>query len=166
MSAIATRAGINKERLYNYFGDKASLFSAVLSDELAALAQSVGRPSGGMEEVGEFAGRTFDYYQSHQYLARLLLWEGLSGVPAVDEAERAEHYRTKVAQYRAAVDDGRLPPDVQADHLVLQIIALAAWWFCVPQLARMITGVDPDSAEERARRRASVVAAASRLVAL
>ncbi len=86
MSRIAARAGISKERLYKYFGDKQALFETVLSGELKKLAASVVRPEGGLEEMGEFAGRTFDYHAAHPQLARLLLWEGLTrgpGRPAI-----------------------------------------------------------------------------------
>ena len=41
MARIAERAGINKERLYKYFGDKQALFETVLTDELDKLAASV-----------------------------------------------------------------------------------------------------------------------------
>lgn len=163
MANIAARAGINKERLYNYFGDKRALFALVLADEMAMLSRSVAPPAGGFEELGEFAGRTFDYYSAHPELARLLLWEGLSDGPIADESGRTAHYREKTAIYRAAQEDGRLASFLDADHLVLMTIALAAWWFSVPQLARMLTGAGPDDPDERARRRATVVAAAERL---
>src|SRR6266567_1802315 len=61
MARIAERAGINKERLYKYFGDKQALFETVLTDELDKLAASVA-PVPGFEDIGEFAGRTFDYH--------------------------------------------------------------------------------------------------------
>ena len=38
MARVAERAGINKERLYKYFGDKQALFASVLTDELDKLA--------------------------------------------------------------------------------------------------------------------------------
>ena len=79
MARIAERAGINKERLYKYFGDKQALFETVLTDELDKLAASVAPVPSGFEEIGEFAGRTFDYQAAHPQLVRLLLWEGLSG---------------------------------------------------------------------------------------
>jgi len=41
MTSIAARAGINKERLYSYFGDKQALWDRVLADELDALAAAV-----------------------------------------------------------------------------------------------------------------------------
>jgi AcrR family transcriptional regulator len=161
MAAIAGRAGINKERLYKYFGDKQALFETVLSGELEKLAASVIPPAGGLEDIGEFAGRTFDYYAAHPELARLLLWEGLAGGPVADQASRTAHYQDKARAYAAAQRAGILDDDIDPDHLVFLIIALAAWWFSVPQLAVMLTG--EQNAGQQARRRASVVRAAERL---
>jgi AcrR family transcriptional regulator len=163
MARIAERAGINKERLYKYFGDKQALFETVLSDELEQLAASVTPPAGGLEDIGEFAGRTFDYYAAHPQLARLLLWEGLAGGPVADEANRTAHYRRKAQAYADAQRDGILDDDLDPARLVFLIIGLAAWWFSVPQLARMLTGADDHDPAEQARRRAFVVRAAQRL---
>ena len=163
MARIAERAGINKERLYKYFGDKRALFESVLTDELDKLAASVGRPESGLEDIGEFAGRTYDYYADHPELIRLLLWEHLSGGPAADEANRTAHYKSKAQAYAAAQDQGILDGDLDPAHLVFLIIALNAWWFSAPQLARMLTGADDQDPAEHARRRASVVTAARRL---
>jgi AcrR family transcriptional regulator len=163
MSAIAERAGINKERLYKYFGDKQALFETVLSGELAKLAASVTPPADLFEEIGEFAGRIFDYHAGHPELARLLLWEGLAGGPVADEVNRTAHYQHKVQAYAAAQRAGVLDDDLDPAHLVFLIIALAAWWITVPQLARMLTGADESDPAEHARRRAFVVRAAQRL---
>jgi AcrR family transcriptional regulator len=163
MASIAERAGINKERLYKYFGDKQALFETVLSDELEKLAASVTPPEGGLEDIGEFAGRTFDYYTANPHLARLLLWEGLAGGPVADETNRTAHYQYKKQVYATAQRDGILDDDIDAGHLVFLIIALAAWWYSVPQLAHMLTGTDDTDQTEHARRRASVVSAAQRL---
>ena len=163
MAAIAERAGINKERLYKYFGDKQALFETVLSGELEKLAAAVRPPAGGFEDIGEFAGRTFDYHAAHPQLARLLLWEGLTGGPVADQARRTAYYQDKAGAYAAAQRAGILDDDLDPDHLVFLIIALAAWWLAVPQLAFMLTGSDGNDAGEHARRRASVVRAAERL---
>jgi AcrR family transcriptional regulator len=163
MARIAERAGINKERLYKYFGDKQALFETVLTDELDKLAASVPPPAGGLRDIGEFAGRTFDYHAAHPELVRLLLWEGLSGTPVVDEENRTAHYRHKARAYAAAQQAGTLDADVDPDHLVFLIIALSAWWIAAPQLALMLTGAGDSDATEHARRRASVVRAAERL---
>jgi AcrR family transcriptional regulator len=163
MADIAKRAGINKERLYNYYGDKRALFETVLSDQLRQLAAAVGRPDGRAEEVGEFAGRTFDYHQQHPELVRLLLWEALGQEPAVDEDNRTTQYRSQVEWYTGAQRDGVLDEEIDADYAIFMAIALSAWWVAVPQLARMLTGADADNPAERARRRAAVVRAAERI---
>jgi AcrR family transcriptional regulator len=162
MARIAERAGINKERLYKYFGDKQALFEAVLTHELDKLAASVAPIKVGLEDIGEFAGRTFDYQAAHPELVRLLLWEGLSGRVA-DEANRTAHYKNKAEAYATAQRDGILDDAIEAGHLVFLIIGLAAWWISAPQLARMITGADDSDPAEHVRRRASVVRAAERL---
>ena len=89
------------------FGDKQALFETVLTDELDKLAASVAPVPSGFEEIGEFAGRTFDYQAAHPQLVRLLLWEGLSGGVA-DEANRTAHYKKKAQAYAAAQREGVL----------------------------------------------------------
>lgn len=163
MARIAERAGINKERLYRYFGDKQALFHSVLCDELDQLAAGVARTGAGYDDLGEFAGHTFDYHADHPELARLLQWEGLAGGPPADAVNRTRHYRAKVEAVAAAQRDGVLDDDLDPGHLVFLLIALAASWHFVPQLAHMITGADGADPAERARRRAFVVRAAQRL---
>ena len=164
MACIAARAGINKERLYNYFGDKHSLFESVLTRELEQLAESLSSHAPDLEQIGEFTGCIFDYHAEHPELARLLLWEGLAGGPAVREAQRTAHYQRVVARIASAQCNGVLSNELDSAKLLFFLIALAAWWFSVPQLARMITGSDGDDKAERANRRSSVVTAARRLV--
>jgi len=161
MARIAERAGINKERLYKYFGDKQALFETVLSDELEKLASALSPPD--LADIGEYAGRLFDYHAAHPELARLLQWEGLTGGPAADEANRTAHYRQKVEAFAAAQRDGTLDDELDPAHLTFMLTALAAWWLSVPQLARMLTGAEANDPTEHARRRAFVVRAAQRL---
>jgi AcrR family transcriptional regulator len=165
MARIAGRAGINKERLYKYFGDKRALFETVLCDELEKLAGAATPTVVALEDVGEWAGRTFDYHAAHPELARLLQWEGLAGGPPADGVNRTRYYQEKVQAVAAAQRDGVLDDALDPAHLVFLIIALAAWWVSVPQLARMLTGADASDPAEQARRRACVVTAARQLAA-
>jgi AcrR family transcriptional regulator len=164
MDRIARRAGVNKERLYNYFGDKERLFAVVMGDELARVAAAVALPGDGDLDIGEFAGRVFDHHATHPRLVRLLHWEGLAFDGEVpDEEEREAHYRLKVDAFTAARDRGAVAGDLPPAHLVFLTIALAAWWFAVPQMVRMLTGGPGDTPAERAEQRRSVVEAARRL---
>ncbi|MFZ0042686.1 MAG: hypothetical protein WAK93_15345, partial [Solirubrobacteraceae bacterium] len=85
------------------------------------------------------------------------------GGPAADAETRAIHYRKKVARFAQAQESGALTAELDAAHLVFALIALAAWWQTVPQLAELITATDNTDRTERLRRRAFVVAAAQRL---
>jgi AcrR family transcriptional regulator len=165
VESIARRAGVNKERIYNYFGGKEDLFAVVLSEELDRFADSVPMMGGGEDDLGAYAGRCFDYHCDHPVLVRLLHWEALefpAGKPVPDEDDRAARYAQKTAAIVAAQQDGRVAASIEARDLVFVVIAMTAWWAAVPQLARMVTGAD-DTTAERARRRASVVAIARHL---
>lgn len=163
VTRIAARAGVNKERLYAYFGDKDALFDEVLTEALEELSRVVAPDGLSFGDMGDVAGRTFDYYGRHPELARLLQWEGLRGAPPVNATARVEHYSRKVAATAQAQRDGTIDSGIDAGHLMFMIIGLAAWWFSVPQLATMMTGAEATDPDERARRRAFVVEAARRL---
>jgi AcrR family transcriptional regulator len=163
MTRIAARAGINKERLYSYYGDKNALWEVVLTDELDRLASAIALTGATLDDIGDFAGATYDYHAAHPELGRLLQWEGLTRAPAADIARRSAHYREKVNRFAQAQRDGVLDSELDPAHLVFALIALAAWWQTVPQLAEMITGAGGDDPDERERRRAFVVDAARRL---
>ncbi|WP_415976029.1 TetR family transcriptional regulator [Rhodococcus sp. 077-4] len=163
VAAIATRSGVNKERLYSYFGDKKALWGLVLATELERLATGVELAGVDLDDIGEFAGATYDYHASHPELGRLLQWEGLQpGLPAHAEV-RTTHYREKVARFAEAQRHGLLDSEIDPAHLVFALIALAAWWQTVPQLAEMITGAGPHDQQERAARRRFVVESARRI---
>lgn len=161
---VAARAGVNRERVYHYFGDKEALFAAVVREEAEEVAAAVPPKIERVEDFGEIAGRTFDYQQTHPDLARLVVWEGLADTGAVaDELGRSALYQSKVEAIAAAQRKGLINDAVSPAHLVFMLIALASWWDAAPQIARMLSGADPADPDERTRRRAAVVEAAQRL---
>ncbi|AOS47452.1 TetR family transcriptional regulator [Pauljensenia hongkongensis] len=161
---IAKKAGVNKERVYNYFGGKRQLFAAVLRDELATVARAVPVSSFALEDIGEYAGRVYDYHRERPELIRLLRWEALvfdGEVP--DEDLRGSFYQRKTAAVLRGQEVGAVTGDFDAAQLMVLVLSIAGWWAAVPQVARMLCG--PLSEEEHARRRAAVVRAARRLAA-
>ncbi|OUC82534.1 TetR family transcriptional regulator [Streptosporangium minutum] len=154
---VAAKAGVNKERIYQYFGGKQQLFGAVLTQELEKLAAAVPLDAGLAADPGEYAGRVFDYHSAHPHFVRLLHWEGLQAGDdqVAAEAQRAVHYADKVAALTAAQHAGTLGDEIPPAELLYAVIALAGWWFSTPQLARMImAGAADDS--PRTRREALV----------
>jgi AcrR family transcriptional regulator len=161
---IANAAGVNKERVYNYFGGKHKLFALVLRQQLAVAAQTVPvEPFVLAEDIAEYAGRLYDYHREHPELARLLQWEALSfGSEVPDEPARREYYSSKTAAIEDGQTAGALSAEMPPDLLNFLLLSLAGYWALVPQVARMITGATGDETED-ARRRACVVQAARRL---
>lgn len=147
VAAIAARACVNKERIYQYFGDKQGLFEAVLTDQLAQLAASSPLDPEKAGDLAEYAGRVFDYHRTHPQFLRLLHWEGLqtTGGELPAESARASHYADKVAALAEAQRAGRLTADVAPGYLMYAVAALAAWWFAVPQVVRMLLVEDIDN---------------------
>ncbi|RRD07370.1 TetR/AcrR family transcriptional regulator [Arachnia propionica] len=162
---IARLAGVNKERVYNYFGGKKELFAVVLHDEMSMVAQAVPITSSSIDDIGDYAGRVYDYHLEHPELIRLLRWEALSlDDDVVDEENRRKRYEEKTAAVAAGQEAGTITSQISAEHLTLFILSIAGWWATVPQVARMLCG--PPSEQEHRQRRAAVVAAAKRLAAV
>lgn len=158
---IAERAGANKERLYRYFGNKEELFGHVLTDQLGRVMDAVFPIRGvGVQAVGDYAGRVFDYQLAHPELARLELWEGLQLTEPVNVEERGPVERSKVDAICAALPgidrDG-------AEELLLTIVTLAIAWHGLHTIDRLITGEEVGTASRNSARRAAVVAAVESL---
>lgn len=160
---IARNANANKRAIYEQFGDKTTLFSMVLGNELDKLAHAAElRP----DNVAEYVGELFDYCAENPRLVRLVQWEALSFPPrqAPNFTQRSTGYANKVAAVAAAQRAGHVNTDVPAERVLMLLIGLAEWTLYVPQLAQMIIGHDPADAEQRAQHRAFLVATARRVL--
>ncbi|MEU8664825.1 TetR/AcrR family transcriptional regulator, partial [Actinoplanes philippinensis] len=71
MERIAKEARVNKERVYAYFGGKDALFAHVLREQVSTATAAAPVPSTSADDVGEYAGRLFDYVGEHPHLLRL-----------------------------------------------------------------------------------------------
>ncbi|MFD9406461.1 TetR family transcriptional regulator [Streptomyces sp. NPDC059989] len=164
VARVAIRAGINKERIYQYFGSKEKLFVAVLEAELAKLGAAVPMTPEQAEDLGDYAGRTYDYHRAHPHFLRLLAWEGLMCQDrVVAECERTDHYAEKIAAIAEAQRRGALTAEVPPAQLLHSLISLISSWFTLPQLARILVPDVLEAGEGRDLRREALVATARRL---
>jgi AcrR family transcriptional regulator len=161
---IAKRAGVNRERIYNYFGDKEALFTKVIRHELDSLAAAVPlQDVTGADDLATFAGLAYDYQRDRPDVARLVLWEGLGDTGTVqDEVTRSALYTGKTRAVAAAQDAGLIDDSVAAPQLVFLLIALASHWSAAPQLARMLAAGNAEQ-DTHAQRRAAIMQAARKL---
>lgn len=154
MDAIGVDAGVNKERVYQYFGNKRGLFDAVLADRLGDLLGAAGSPApgSGPRGVGEYAGALFDRFAEHPELARLLAWESLELEDAADANDRAANCAVQARALSAALPGLSVNA---APQLLLSVVSLCASWWALGRIAEMIAPAVTVSA-----RRAEIVAQA------
>lgn len=155
---IATAAGVNKERIYQYFGKKDELFDAVLAAEMVRVMTEVPITGSGPEAFGDYAGRLFDRHTTDGVLPRLLFWEGLErGGETVSRATRSDHCAVKVGQVLDV-----LPGIDRTDaaDLLITVITLCDGWPVLPQIDTLLAG---SSADRTTRRRAFIVRTATLL---
>lgn len=153
---IAETAGINKQRIYGYFGSKDGLFDAVLAQSMVEAAAD--KPLQPGDTPAEYASRTFDFHRHHPELLRLLLWEALSRPvdAALHNPERQAHYDHKIAAL-AATGLG----DRNARYALLTLLALTSYSRALPQVTALILG--PDHSEDELK--SMLVDAVARLAA-
>jgi len=151
VDVIARRANINKRMLYHYFGDKETLFKAVLRRKLSerrVLAESLsGEPEETLPFWFEAACKDADW-------VRLFQWEALEGdcENVIDEKERLEAMAQGLQRIRQRQERGQISSDFDPRHLMLTIRSLTMFPVAFPQLTRLITGksvFDPKFQKER-----------------
>ncbi|MFJ8677090.1 TetR family transcriptional regulator [Streptomyces sp. NPDC093589] len=152
VARVAARAGINKERIYQYFGNKEKLFAAVLESELRKITTAVPLTGEQAADLGDYAGRVFDYHRQHPHFMRLLAWEGLHYQGrVVAEDERTASYGEKTAALAEAQQAGTLTNDIAPGQLMHAVISLIASWYTLPQLTRMLVPTVADAGEDAQR---------------
>ncbi|MEV6657246.1 TetR/AcrR family transcriptional regulator [Nocardia fluminea] len=160
---IARRAKVNKALIYYYYESKNALFTAVLewmveqsaplwgTVQQAGLRDGIKRLLDGPEDNG------VDF-------RRLLVWEGLEhGSPDVNEVDivlqqrRTHAYQVEVDLIRRAQSNGELDEGLDAEALALTVTLLAMSSRILPQVVPMITGLDADSPQYKAKVESFVV---------
>ncbi|WP_075693806.1 TetR family transcriptional regulator [Streptomyces acidiscabies] len=158
---IAAEAKANKQLIYVYYGNKAELFTQVLSRRMVDLAAAV---TVDPDDIDGWLDRLMDYHAANPDLLRLLYWEGIEYGTAElpDEKARREHYAHKVDAMRDGQERGVITDAIPPADLLLLIISLANWMTVVPQMSRILAGGEET---DRDRLRSSIKEAARRLVA-
>ncbi len=164
---IAENAPANKARIYEYFGDKESLFALVLEVELERLGSAIPVPED-PRGIPNYVRAVFDYHAAHPDLVRLLYWEALhfSSQDAPREEERRTFYAQRAEYLAQAQADGVIPGSLDPRHLHFLMLGLTTSWFGLPQLARMHLDDDPGASQNLVAQREHVVWAVCRILGL
>ena len=155
---IARTARTSKERLYAYFRSKEDLYSAVIEQELTAIAEATRLDP---TDLPGYAGRVHDYFLAHPDRFRLVSWGQLElrGSSEADQGDPLEiSIRHKIAQLRQAQADGYLDPMWDPADILTFVTQLSVSWADQP----LPTDEKPRAAL-LAHRRAAIVNAVQRL---
>jgi len=153
---IAAEANASKERLYAYFGDKRSLFVAVLSSHMTELTESMPLTA---DDLPGFVGRIFDFAAEHPEHFRMMDWARLGGDLDLLPAVPAEVLARDFVAIRDAQERGVVDPHWDPAELVPMLFAIAS--------TSASTAALVGSASSRTAlpaRRAAAVRAAAKLV--
>jgi len=149
---IARRSNVNKQLIYYYFDSKRVLHSMVMEHVTTrALEESEGdfdQPY--LNSLLRMSAASYSRIRSRLY--RYWLWEAVEGAGQEDiprQEERRAHYEQKVAQIRRAQRNGEIDPSLDARFLHLAAVALVSFPHIAPQIASLVTGLEPDSPEFR-----------------
>jgi TetR/AcrR family transcriptional regulator len=147
---IARRSNVNKQLIYHYFGSKRVLHSEVMEHvttrALEAAKDDHDQPY--LNSVLSMSAASFSRTRNRLY--RYWLWEAVEGSDEAEIArgdERRAHYALKVAQIRKAQRLGEIDPSLDARFLHLAMVAIASFPHMAPQIASLITGLEPDDPE-------------------
>src|SRR6266436_6167117 len=150
VNAIARAASVNKRMLYHYFGDKEALYRAVLREGIATNLDLVAAAPADPDDLLPFL---FTRVLQRRDGIRLMQWEALGAGERkpIAEEERRKAWIEGAERLRDAQRAGRLHQDLEAEYLVLALMALTIFPRAFPQVAQMVTGVRPSDPEFQQR---------------
>jgi TetR/AcrR family transcriptional regulator len=147
--AIARRARVNERMIFYCFDSKEGLYRAVLAQKLCARAEMI--ESTPDEDFTSSLVKGFEAICDDMAALRMWQWEALdrSNRKLVAEEERRAYFKAEVARWRRAKASGTLPPDADEEMLLLVSAALRSFPLAMPQVALLVTGMDPLDPEFR-----------------
>jgi TetR/AcrR family transcriptional regulator len=140
VGSIAARAELNPQLITYYFGGKPGLYQALLQRWLAEEAAMTG-PGADLDELAAaYLRATLD----DPRMARLLLWDGLTGTGGAQEREDLSDLRRRQAE-------GEIAADLDPGMFQIALMGATLAPIAMPQVVRRITGLDPSDPKFRAR---------------
>lgn len=162
---IAAEARASKERLYAYFGDKRSLFTAVLAVNMQETTDRIPRDA---RDLPGFVSAMFDHATENPDHLRMLDWARLENEPGLAPQTPCGRPGPAVEDIVRAQEQGIIDPAWDPDDLIILLLSLATAWAQSPHSLftgeTLFTG-EPEDASGAQRRRDAAVAAACRILA-
>jgi AcrR family transcriptional regulator len=156
---IASAAGVNKQRIYAYFGNKRQLFETVVSEHVTRFLTEVPFDA---HALPAYAAASFDFFTAHPEIVKLGSWHSLEPGEAEHRIELIEQaIRRRTRTIARAQEEGAVTRAIPAGELLALVYSIAATWAVATPERNPRGRVTRRTVN---RRRAAVLEAAERLV--
>lgn len=137
IDAIARAAGVNKQRIYAYFGSKEALYREVLLKVYGAAAANEALMGLGAADIPRMTGvilnTFFDFHARHPQFWRLLSWENLNGGQSLSaedwKALRSVYIQHLRELYATGQENGVFRAEISFEAYLLTIFSLTYFYF-------------------------------------
>ncbi len=150
MEHIARRAGCNKALLYRHFGDRENLFREALREQFS-------RRSGLLDQAPTSFDELLPWWTAvtlrDPTFVRMILRESLDyrgGEPVESEA-RSRYYERQKGMLKEFQRSGAVDPAYDPELLFLALLAVVVAPAILPQVVRLVAGIDPEDPEFTSR---------------
>jgi AcrR family transcriptional regulator len=149
VDVIAQKARCNKQLIYYYFKSKENLYDEVLGSMMAQTRAETPPSPEAPARLTELLRRPSDKSRNARRWRRLLMWEALDAKKGkiVREPERTLVWRRRVDELRHLQEQGELDADFDTEMLAVVSYAVQLFPTMLPQIAKMTSGLDPESPE-------------------
>jgi TetR/AcrR family transcriptional regulator len=142
VDAIARRARVNKRMLYYCFGAKQDLYREILRRKIADRSEWI------ESTPNDFAGALAHMYTAGSAdldFVRLMEWEAIDsgGKKCIGETERRALFEKAVARLGEIQRRGSIPRGANLTQLFISMLSLALFPLVMPQVIRLIHGMEP-----------------------